>query len=202
MIVCVEYLLSMYSFFLILIQFIGAVTWEIAITICMLTLFFALWSFISVIYYVHVAKAISKVNEEINESKRREYARKMLISSTVTSVLQHNDDGGSDLLSDQNCKDNVNMIANEDDDVDNTTDPENKIHEDLYLVDPPYSLTLVVVIAINAVAQIMLQAIIFSTLQLDIRSAVEALTLTFLISFSVFLGSIFWCRSSFDVLLL
>ena len=67
------------------------------------------------------------------------------------------------------------------------------------VIDPPYSLTLVVVIALSAVVQIILQAIIFTALQFDMKSATEVLTLTYLTSFGFYIASVFCFRDTFVI---
>ena len=65
-------------------------SWQIVMTICMLTLFFAFWSFINVIYYVQLAKMISRKNEESN-NYHGDNPLKMTISPLIMTREYEND---------------------------------------------------------------------------------------------------------------
>ena len=74
---------------------------------------------------------------------------------------------------------------------------DNAINEQQQAVDPPYSLAIVLIIAVNVVVQIILQAVLFSVLQSALRFACWVLVLLFTAATAVYIfAAVAWFGAS------
>lgn len=177
-------------------QIIG-VAWELVTTIVCLTVFFATWNFVCVIYLSRLARSISLKPISDNSGDMTDHVEPTLF--TVFSPLQNDsslDSGSGPTFSDDDQEGRKGLDGEET--VHDEDDSDVKTERTIVpvVVDPPYSIVIVCAISMNVMIQILLQAVLFSVLKLDMKTAYKSLAVVFLCSFLVYIASIVYYWNS------
>jgi hypothetical protein len=173
---------------LMLVLFVSS--WDLVASMSFLALFFASWQYINCVSFTRIALALKTA--QIEHSRTESSNSSSLDDAATSNPIAASEDlhhhhhhhlqGGQVMIS--SCGEDRDHLLHGVADSQGLSDPINPIAIDdfdepavdregglVVLVDPPYSVAIVTIIAINAVIQIVLQATTFSGLHLSLRSA-------------------------------
>ena len=176
---------------LMLVLFVSC--WDLVASMSFLALFFASWQYINCVSFTRIALALKKAQIEHSRTESNSHSSSSLDDAvtsnpiTASEGLHHHHllQGGQIMIS--SCGEDRDHLLHGVADSQGLSDPINPsgaaVMDDfdepvvdreggqVMVVDPPYSVAIVTIIAINAVIQIVLQATSFSGLHLSLRSA-------------------------------
>lgn len=166
---------------------ICAVSWHLWISVASLAFYFAAWQFINVIVYARFAMYLKRAEIHLLQ----EQASSELIDTKEITFAQN---------SVTTKGTNYGRIAENADSPRSPSSESDRVNESA--VEAPYSLAIVLIIAVNVLIQIILQSVLFSGLKLSLRSAFLCLTFVFIgatamyiiATISLFGMSVFFCQ--------
>jgi hypothetical protein len=179
-------------------------SWQVVASVSFLALFFATWQYINVVCFARLALALklaqlgqrdihtrdneeggSSENNKLRRSSTAFIARTIVpMDRTVSSDHEgrHNTTTSTDVSDTQaHLEHSMNpVITSQGAKTRNSagSEPEQQIGSEEDIPEPPYSVALVSVIALNVVVQIILQAVTFSGLELPLRASCWVFVLT------------------------
>jgi hypothetical protein len=179
-------------------------SWQVVASVSFLALFFATWQYINVVCFARLALALkvaqleqrdahsrgcegADVETEDNKLRRRS---KEFIARTIVPMdrtlssdheSRHNTTTSSDAAETQThlLHSLYPVVTSQGSKTHASNEPEQHIESTEDTPEPPYSVALVSVIALNVVVQIVLQAVTFSGLALPLRASCWVFVLTF-----------------------
>ena len=179
---------------LMLVLFVSS--WDLVASMSFLALFFASWQYINCVSFTRIALALKKAQIEHSRTESNSRSSSSLDDAVTSNPItaseglhyhhhHHHLQGGQIMIS--SCGEDRDHLLHGVADSQGLSDPINPsgaaVIDDfdepvvdreggqVMVVDPPYSVAIVTIIAINAVIQIVLQATSFSGLHLSLRSA-------------------------------
>ena len=178
---------------LMLVLFVSC--WDLVASMSFLALFFASWQYINCVSFTRIALALKKAQIEHSRTESNSSSLDDAVTSNPITASEglhhhhhhhhHHHQGGQIMIS--SCGEDRDHLLHGVADSQGLSDPINPsgaaVIDDfdepvvdregrpVMVVDPPYSVAIVTIIAINAVIQIVLQATSFSGLHLSLQSA-------------------------------